>query len=66
MENNEHVITVDEAIKLLTEYKNMYDGGDHKLEVQVYGRDVVGYLVGSVYDIDHEDGPYCTIYCNED
>ena len=61
-----HPITVNEAIKLLTEYKEKYHGGNDKLEIQVYGKSILGYLVGSVYDIDHEDGPYCTLYCKED
>ena len=61
----DHKMTVDEAIELLTEYKKKYDGSD-KLEVQVYGKDITGYLVGSVYDLDHEDGPYCTLYCEQD
>ena len=62
----DHAITVDEAIKLLKEYKKKYNGGSDKLEIQVYGKSVKGYLVGSVLDIDHEDGPYCTLYCKED
>ena len=56
-------LTVDEAIKLLHEYKKKY-GGDHKLEIQAYwgGGSISGI---TVYDIDNENGPYCTIYAED-
>lgn len=62
----DHPITVDEAIELLKKYKKKYkNGGSDKLEIQVYGKSIKGYLVGSVFSIDHEDGNYCTLYCDE-
>lgn len=56
-------LTVDEAIKLLQEYKKKY-GGDHKLEIQAYwgGGSISGI---TVYDIDNENGPWCTIYAED-
>ena len=60
---NGRYLTVDKAIELLLDYKKKYSGGDI-LEIQAYPKDRIpsAMVDFAVYDIDHEDGPWCTVY----
>ena len=61
--HNGRYLTVDKAIELLLAYKKKYSGGDI-LEIQAYPEDRTpsAMVDFNVYDIDHEDGCWCTIY----
>lgn len=59
-------LTVDELILVLQKYKkNNANGGSHIVNVQAYwghGNSISGL---TVYNINHEDGPYCELYCED-